>query len=117
MDWLSALINCKNFGMELVTSSSEQEDEILRNKLKNVRNIPSSLHVGASAMGTDDTWYAIHTGEIFNYDLEWTLNSDYYQRGTKCLKLKKYYTDFSYDVVNCMGSSSRFICQKIGDSK
>lgn len=117
VDWPTAIITCKNFGMELITSSSDAEDDILRKKLEEKEDVPDYIHVGATSMGTEDLWYRIHTGKLFNYDLEWTKEPDYYAYDSKCLRLKKRYSKFSYDLVSCMDSSSRFICQKVIDSK
>jgi len=115
VDWLSALLTCNNFGMELLTPSSETEDELLREKLDKFDDIPKTLHVGVTSMGTTDEWYSINTGKVFDFDFEWSRSSDSYSADSNCLKMRKHYDKFSYNVASCINSLSYFICQKVID--
>lgn len=112
-----AILTCKNFGMGLLTPSSAVEDDILRKTLENSVGI-SSLHVGATSMGSNDVWYALDSGKTFDYDFEWSQSqSSYDATNMQCLGLKKRYVTFSYEVVKCINALSHFICQKVIDSK
>lgn len=62
--------------MELLTPSSEIEDKVLREKILKSGNAPSSLHMGVSSMNNKEVWYSIDTGKIWNFDFEWSHNSD-----------------------------------------
>jgi len=111
MTWYSAIITCKVFGMQLLPVSLEEDEMFLTNKFENL-DLPSTLHVGATSMGTDDVWYSIHTGKVLNFNFDW--NSDG-QKKKKCLRLRRDFKAFHFDTVNCVDSSSRFICQKISE--
>lgn len=108
--------------MELLTPSSEAEDELLRSKFAEKADSSLSHHIGATSMGYDDTWYAIHTGKIFNYDFEWRRTEDYYgydrdDEAKRCLKLHKRYETVGYDTVSCTDIKNRFICQRVTEGK
>lgn len=118
VDWLTASLTCKTFGMEFFTSSSSKEDEILNEKLKNSKDLSSLLHVGATSMGTSDVWYSINSGEVLDYDFEWTPYSDYNSGPYgNCLRLTKSYDKFAYGTTNCIESYSHFLCQRVVNSK
>lgn len=114
VDWLSALLTCKTFDMDLLTPSSEAEDKLLREKLEKFDDIPTTLHVGVTSMGIKDEWYSIISGKVFDFDFDFS--PDYYSADSNCLKMRKYYEKFSYNVVTCINSLSRFICQKVIDN-
>lgn len=85
-------------------------------KLEEVHGKEAYYHVGATSMGTGDMWYAIHTGKMVDYDLERTKESEY-SDNEKCLRLKNRDMKLNYEAVDCAEAYSRFICQKITDSK
>jgi len=117
-NWPSAIITCKNFGMELLTPKSEEEEAILRKKLNEDVKIPSPLHVGATAIGTDEKleqFYAFHTGKVFNFDLEWQQKQNYDAYENECLRLLRSDKKFHFGTVDCVNSTSHFICQKISE--
>lgn len=121
VDWLTAILICKNFGMELLTPTSAEEDNILRKKLEKLDDIWTTFHVGVTSMGTKDLWYAVNSGKIFDFDLEWSKSSYYpsysYPSYSHCVGLRKRYEKYSYETVNCINAPSHFICQKVIDSK
>jgi len=111
MTWYWAIIFCKDFGMELLPVATDEDEIILTNKLKNF-NLPSTLHVGATSMGTNDVWYSVHTGKVLNFNFEWNKKD---KQNKKCLGLRRNLKAFYFDTVSCEDSTSRFICQKISD--
>jgi len=130
-NWPSAIITCKNSGMELMTPKSEEEEAILRKKIKEDVNIPSPLHIGATAMGSREKLYAIHTGKILYFDLEtdqeqgitlqipeyFTPDEDpnYDGYDTECLQLLRSDKKFHFRTVDCINFTNHFICQKISE--
>lgn len=118
VDWLMAVLTCKNLGMQLLTASSETEDKILREKLEKSNDTPTTIHVGVTSMGTKDMWYSIETGKVFDFDFEWSsIDSNYYPEHSNCLKLVKRYEKLTYIVGTCINHVSRFVCEKVTDSK
>lgn len=113
-----------------MTPSSEAEDEMLRNKLAN-SNMTKHLfrHVGATTLGNDGVWYAIHTGKLFNYDFEWKKGNDYEGHRSPssaslnnlCLQqisnVENNKTEIVYDTVSCVDGWNQIICQKVTDGK
>ncbi|XP_037037353.1 macrophage mannose receptor 1-like [Bradysia coprophila] len=117
VDWTTANLVCRNYGMELYTPSSSTDDETLRKKLIEFADLSNPLHVGITSTGTEDVWYSFHTGKILDFDLEWAFKyANYYPSSDSCVTLRKASDAalrYSYDSVTCTNIMYNFICQKV----
>ncbi|KAG4076871.1 hypothetical protein HA402_008457 [Bradysia odoriphaga] len=111
VDWITAHLMCRNFGMELFTPSSSTEDETLRNKMINFTGISDVLHVGITSAGTDGAWYSVNTGKILDFDLEYA--NQYYASDYNSLTLSKTNESYAYDTVTITNIPHHFICQMV----
>lgn len=113
LDWIKAKLACQNFGMELLTPDSKVDDIAMREALLKL-NITILAHIGASSLGLEGEFYAIHSGKVFDFDIQLVKTDRNLIDSANCLQLKtsKDSKNLIYEKVPCFNHKIAYICQK-----
>lgn len=112
-----ASLICKSNGFELASMDTSQEYEKLKEILKqNSRFMPDYVVIDGSNLNNDD-WSWINSKNKINYDFLWSNKQPYHESNKKfCLTLGPKFV-YQLNHHSCIGSSKKFICQKLTETK